>query len=71
LKWSLPLAKNTSDDDGPEEYVMSILAKHKDEVKTLQSSKQNTTVKFGGLGILDLGDYSTWIERHLPGYQYG
>ena len=40
-------------------------------MKTLQSGKLNNTIKFGGLGIADLQDCLIWVDRYLPGYQYG
>ena len=50
----------------------SILSKQIDDVKSLQAAKQNTTIKFGGLGIsADLGYCSAWISQHFKGHQYG
>jgi hypothetical protein len=54
-----------------DESVMSIVSKLIQDVKTLQSSKQNTTVKFGGLGFSDLADCAAWIEKHFSDHQYG
>ena len=58
-------------DDQGDRSVLSILSKLMQDVKNLQTSKQNTSVKFAGLGISDLSDCSDWIAKHLPGHQYG
>ena len=54
-----------------EPQVSSILAKLIDDVRILQSAKQNTSIKFGGLGISDLSECAAWISKNFSGYQYG
>ena len=66
-----PTKSSSSDEEDPEETMRSILAKLIDDVKFLQSGKQNTSIKFGGLGFADLADCSAWIAKNFEGYQYG
>jgi hypothetical protein len=68
---SPPKGTGKEDVSVDDESVMSILSKLIQDVKTLQSSKQNTTVKFGGLGFSDLADCAAWIEKHFSDHQYG
>ncbi len=53
------------------EGMMSILSKLIEDVNTLQSAKQSSSIKFGGLGISDLSKCSAWVKKHLPHRQYG
>jgi hypothetical protein len=66
-------SKSQSSDDGRSEDpgVMSILNKLINDVKSLQAGKQNSSIKFGGLGISDLADCQVWCDKHFDGYQYG
>ena len=66
-----PTKSSSSEEEDPEETMKSILAKLIDDVKYLQSGKQNTAIKFGGLGFADLVDCSAWISKTFEGYQYG
>ena len=67
-----PAKKVVREGDGDsDEGVMTILTKLIDDVKTLQSSKPNTTIKFGGLGIAHLSDCAEWIKKNFSGHQYG
>jgi hypothetical protein len=66
-----PTKSSSSEEANPEETTKSILAKLIDDVKYHQSGKQNTSVKFGGLGFADLADCSAWISKNFEGYQYG
>ena len=63
--------QNDPDDPDHDDSVRSILSKLMDEVKILQSSKQNAVIKFGNLGITDLSDCAAWIDVHFKGYHYG
>jgi hypothetical protein len=63
--------KPSGEDEGSDDNVRSILSKLIEDVKTLQGAKQNTAIKFAGLGISDLSDCTAWINEHFKGYQYG
>ena len=59
-----PTKSSSLDEEDPEETMKSILAKLIDNVKFLQSGKQNTSIKY-------LADCSAWISKNFEGYQYG
>ena len=56
--------------DSPETSIKSILSKLIDDVKILQSGKQNSSIKFASLGFSDLHECGQWIDLHLSGFQY-
>ena len=66
-----PISVSPSNSQSSDEDETSILANLIEDVKTLQSVKLNNTIKFGGLGIADLQDCLIWVDRYLPGYQFG
>ena len=66
-----PSKKEDLKEDDDVSNVSSILSKLINDVRILQAAKQNTSIKFGGLGISDLSECSKWISKHFEGYQYG
>ena len=66
-----PSKSITSNEEEPEESVMSILAKLISDVRMLQSTKITNSVKFASLGFIDLSDCAAWIGQNFTGHQYG
>lgn len=66
-----PSKSSSSDEDEPDESVMSLLTKLIRDVKVLQSNKQTTCIRFAGLGFANLSECSAWISKNLDGHQYG
>ena len=42
-----------------------------DDVRSLKSTSEDTSIKFGNLGFRNIHECSTWIEKNFAGLRYG